>query len=42
VVHNEKRVLSSYGQISAIASELKHYAKSQKGSFAAIDRRGDN
>lgn len=42
IVHNEKRVLSSYGQISAIASELKHYAKSQKGSFAAIDRRGDN
>ena len=42
VVHNEKRTLSSYGQISAIASELKHYAKSQKGSFAAIDRRGDN
>ncbi len=42
VVHNQKRVLSSYGQISAIASELKHYAKSQKGSFAAIDRRGDN
>lgn len=42
IVHNEKRILSSYGQISAIASELKHYAKSQKGSFAAIDRRGDN
>ena len=42
IVHNEKRALSSYGQISAIASELKHYAKSQKGSFAAIDRRGDN
>lgn len=42
IVHNEKRNLSSYGQISAIASELKHYAKSQKGSFAAIDRRGDN
>lgn len=42
VVHNEKRKLSSYGQISAIASELKHFAKSQKGSFAAIDRRGDN
>lgn len=42
IVHNTSRVLSSYGQISAIASELKHYAKSQKGSFAAIDRRGDN
>ena len=42
VVHNTNRVLSSYGQISAIASELKHYAKSQNGSFAAIDRRGDN
>ena len=42
IVHNTNRVLSSYGQISAIASELKHYAKSQKGSFAAIDRRGDN
>lgn len=42
IVHNEKRNLSSYGQISAIASELKHYAKSQKGSFAAIDRRGEN
>lgn len=42
IVHNTNRNLSSYGQISAIASELKRYAKSQKGSFAAIDRRGDN
>ncbi|MDR1684785.1 MAG: response regulator [Elusimicrobiota bacterium] len=39
VVHNNLKPLISYAQVSFIASELKHYAKSWEGNFVAFDRR---
>ena len=39
VVHNNLKPLTSYAQVSYIASELKHYAKSWGGNFIAFDRR---
>jgi diguanylate cyclase (GGDEF)-like protein len=39
VVHNNLKPLTSYAQVSYIATELKHYAKSWGGNFIAIDRR---
>jgi len=39
IVHNNLRPLKSYAQVSYIAAELKHYAKSRGGNFIAIDRR---
>ncbi|MDR1123259.1 MAG: response regulator [Elusimicrobiota bacterium] len=39
VVHNNLKPLTSYAQVSYIASELKHYAKTWGGNFIAFDRR---
>ena len=39
VVHNNLKPLTSYAQVSYIATELKHYAKSWGGNFIAFDRR---
>lgn len=39
VVGNEKRKLSSLGQVSQIGSELKKYAKQSPGSRYVVDRR---
>jgi diguanylate cyclase (GGDEF)-like protein len=39
VVHNNLKPLTSYAQVSYIAAELKHYAKSWGGNFIAFDRR---
>lgn len=39
VVSNERRPLESHWQVAEIASELKHYAKSQIGSIYVKDRR---
>lgn len=41
VVTNEKRELSHIGQISKLAMELRHYAKSFSGSIYFKDRRQD-
>lgn len=40
IVHNEKKEFKHYGEISQILAEIKQYAKSIKGSFYILDRRG--
>ncbi len=40
VVSNEKRTFSHFGEFSAVAAELKKYAKSFDGSIYVKDRRG--
>ncbi|MDR0646172.1 MAG: response regulator [Elusimicrobiota bacterium] len=39
VAHNNLKPLTSYAQVSYIASELKHFAKSWGGNYIAFDRR---
>jgi PleD family two-component response regulator len=39
VVTNQLRPLSSLGEVSKIGAEMKHFAKENKGSSYAIDRR---
>jgi hypothetical protein len=39
VATNRHRVLTSEWEVSAIATEMKEYAKRQPGSVYAIDRR---
>ena len=39
VVHNSLKQVTSYAQASAIAAELKHYAKDRPNSFIAFDKR---
>ena len=41
VVHNEKRPFTHFGEMSAIAAELKKYVKEMKGSNYFKDRRID-
>jgi diguanylate cyclase (GGDEF)-like protein len=42
VVTNERRHFTHAGQVSALAAEMKGYAKSQPGSLYAVDRRSDD
>jgi diguanylate cyclase (GGDEF)-like protein len=42
VVTNERRRFTHAGQVSALAAEMKGYAKSQQGSLYAVDRRSDD
>lgn len=39
IAHNKDRDIASYIQVAEIATELKKYAKTKKGSSIAIDRR---
>lgn len=41
IAHNSKRTLSNPVQVSEIATELKEYAKTKKGSNIAVDRRSE-
>lgn len=41
IVTNERRSLSHPGQVSAIATEMKSYAKTRPGSVYVVDRRQD-
>ncbi|HXC25953.1 MAG TPA: hypothetical protein VNU46_08555, partial [Gemmatimonadaceae bacterium] len=42
VVTNERRVFSDANQVSALATEMKTYAKTLAGSVFAVDRRMDD
>lgn len=41
VVTNERRFFTHAAQVSALATEMKSYAKTQPGSVFSIDRRTD-
>ena len=39
VDHNTRKNFQHYGEITQVLAELKHYAKSIKGSYYILDRR---
>jgi hypothetical protein len=39
VVTTQTRPLTSLGEVSKIGAEMKHFAKENKGSSFAVDRR---